>query len=73
MCVYAFDLLFLNGESLVDVPFRRRRELLRSSFSEVEGEFMFAKCMTSSNTEEIQEFLDESIKGKPIFIAMEEI
>lgn len=24
---------------------------------------MFAKCMTSSNTEEIQEFLDESIKG----------
>ncbi|KAK3795197.1 hypothetical protein RRG08_056260 [Elysia crispata] len=63
VCVYAFDLLFLNGESLVDVPFRRRRELLRSSFSEVEGEFMFAKCMTSSNTEEIQEFLDESIKG----------
>ncbi|KAL8591363.1 tRNA ligase [Nucella lapillus] len=63
VCVYAFDLLYLNGESLVQKPFRLRRQLLRDHFAEVEGEFIFAKSMISSNTEEIEEFLEESIKG----------
>ncbi|KAK0045395.1 DNA ligase 1 [Biomphalaria pfeifferi] len=63
VCVFAFDLLYLNGEALVDQPFRRRRELLHSSFCEIEGEFVFVKSMILSNTEEIEGFLEESIKG----------
>lgn len=39
VCVFAFDLLFLNGESLVRLPFKRRRQLLRDSFTEIEGQF----------------------------------
>ncbi|XP_032823289.2 DNA ligase 1 isoform X2 [Petromyzon marinus] len=62
VCVYAFDLLYLNGESLVKEPFRRRRELLRAAFEEVEGEFMFATAMVGSNTEEIAEFLEQSVR-----------
>uniref|UniRef100_A0A6I8SX70 DNA ligase n=1 Tax=Xenopus tropicalis TaxID=8364 RepID=A0A6I8SX70_XENTR len=62
VCVYAFDMLYLNGESLVKEPFAKRRQLLRDSFLETEGEFMFATYMDTSNTDEISEFLDQSIK-----------
>uniref|UniRef100_A0A6A7FQV1 DNA ligase n=2 Tax=Hirondellea gigas TaxID=1518452 RepID=A0A6A7FQV1_9CRUS len=63
VCVFPFDLLYLNGESLIRETFEHRRSLLRQHFTEVEGEFTFAKSMDSTNTEDIQEFLDESIKG----------
>ncbi|XP_065065737.1 LOW QUALITY PROTEIN: DNA ligase 1-like [Rhopilema esculentum] len=63
VCVYAFDLLYLNGEPLVRQSFRKRRELLQESFNEIEGEFMFAKSMVSSDADDITEFLDESIKS----------
>ncbi|XP_069598086.1 DNA ligase 1 isoform X1 [Ranitomeya imitator] len=62
VCVYAFDMLYLNGESLVREPFSKRRKLLRESFTELEGQFMFATYMDTSNTDEISEFLDQSIK-----------
>lgn len=64
VCVYAFDLLYLNGESLVKQTFRKRRELLHSTFREVPGEFMFATSSDSTDTDKISEFLDESVKGK---------
>nr|XP_053651259.1 DNA ligase 1-like isoform X1 [Cherax quadricarinatus] len=63
VCLFPFDLLYLNGEALVREPFERRRALLRENFKEVEGEFVFAKSMDSTNTEDIEEFLEESIKG----------
>ncbi|KAL5473232.1 hypothetical protein EMCRGX_G027689 [Ephydatia muelleri] len=63
VCLYAFDLLFLNGKSLVCEPFRARRELLRSSFNEVEGEFVFARSIDTTDEEKIQQFLEDSIKG----------
>ncbi|KAG7319695.1 hypothetical protein KOW79_016838 [Hemibagrus wyckioides] len=62
VCVYAFDLLYLNGESLVREPFIKRRALLRQSFMEKEGEFVFACFLDSDNTETIAEFLEQSIR-----------
>lgn len=62
VCVYAFDLLYLNGESLVRQPLCRRRALLRESFTEVEGEFLFARSIDSNNTDAIAEFLEQSVR-----------
>lgn len=62
VCLFAFDLLYLNGESLVKKNFAERRQLLKDTFTNVEGEFHFAKGVDGTTTEEIQEALDESIK-----------
>ena len=70
VCVFPFDLLYFNGESLVKKTFEERRRLLRENFKEVEGEFVFAKSMDSTDIEDIQEFLDESIKGKLFIFVM---
>ncbi|KAI1104236.1 ATP-dependent DNA ligase [Jackrogersella minutella] len=63
VCVFAFDLLFLNGEPVVEKPLRERRELLYNAFQTVEGEFSFATHMNGRELEEIQIFLDESVKA----------
>ncbi|CAG9861867.1 unnamed protein product [Phyllotreta striolata] len=63
VCVFMFDLLYLNGEALVRQPFVKRRELLQKYFKEIEGEWIFAKRLDTSTMEEVQEFLDESVKG----------
>jgi DNA ligase-1 len=61
--VFAFDLLFLNGEAVVEKPLRERRELLHNAFIPVEGEFGFATSMDGQEIDEIQQFLDESVKA----------
>ena len=37
--------------------------MMKETFEEVEGEFAFAKYMNTSDLEEIQTFLDESVKA----------
>ncbi|KAI1090861.1 ATP-dependent DNA ligase [Rostrohypoxylon terebratum] len=63
VCVFAFDLLYLNGEPTVEKSLRERRELLYSAFQPVEGEFAFATHMNGQELEEIQTFLEESVKA----------
>ncbi|MCJ1358860.1 MAG: hypothetical protein MMC33_008860 [Icmadophila ericetorum] len=63
VCVFAFDMLFYNGEAIVQKSLRERRELMRQAFSEVEGEFAFAQYGNTSDLEEIQTLLEESVKA----------
>jgi DNA ligase-1 len=63
VCVFAFDLLYLNGEAVVEKPLRERRELLHTAFAPVEGELAFATHMDGQELDEIQVFLDESVKA----------
>jgi len=54
VCVYAFDMLYLNGEPLLKKSFAERREKLRESFSPLPQQFQFAIASDANNVEEIQ-------------------
>ena len=58
VCLFSFDLMYLNGEELLDRPFRERRELLRSLFVEIPHRFTWVKNLdaTSANSEAVLEF-----------------
>lgn len=62
ICLFVFDILYLNGESLLQKPLSERREHVKESFQLVEGEFAHAKSMNTNNIDEIQTFLDQSLK-----------
>lgn len=63
VCVFMFDLLYLNGTSLVEKPFAERRDLLYNNFTTVEGQWMFAIKMDTHDMEEVQVFLENAVKG----------
>ncbi|KXH39982.1 DNA ligase I [Colletotrichum simmondsii] len=58
VCMFAFDLMFLNGQPLLNRPFRERRELLRSMFIEVPRQFTWVKSLdaTSQDSDAVLEF-----------------
>lgn len=58
VCLFAFDLMHLNGEELLDRPFRERRELLRSLFVEIPNHFTWVKNIDacSADSETVLEF-----------------
>ncbi|KAG8942456.1 hypothetical protein FRC04_003624 [Tulasnella sp. 424] len=62
VCLFGFDLLYLNGEPLLHKPLAERRELLREAFVPVLGEFAFANSSDSHSVEDIQTFLETSVK-----------
>ncbi|KAL2039509.1 hypothetical protein N7G274_007781 [Stereocaulon virgatum] len=58
VCLFSFDLMYLNGEELLDRPFRERRELLRSLFMEIPYRFTWVKNLdaSSADSEAVLEF-----------------
>jgi DNA ligase-1 len=65
--VQAFDLMYLNGKSLLDHTLAERRELLRNNFVPIDGKFQFATSLDhteNGDTEVIEQFLDEAVKGQ---------
>lgn len=66
VCLFAFDLMYINGESLLNRPFRERRELLRSLFVEVPNRFTWVKSLdaTSQDSETVLEFFKSALENK---------
>lgn len=58
-----FDLLYLNGQSLLRLSLRQRREIMYAAFNEVEGAFKFAAGLDhveDGDTAPIEQFLSEA-------------
>jgi DNA ligase-1 len=66
VCMFAFDLMYLNGEELLNRPFRERRSLLKSLFIEIPHTFTWVQCLdaTSADVEAVQDFFQSALDIK---------
>jgi DNA ligase-1 len=66
VCLFAFDLMYLNGEELLDRSFRERRSLLRSLFVEIPNHFTWVKSIdaTSDDVDAISAFFKNATEIK---------
>ncbi|KXJ90190.1 hypothetical protein Micbo1qcDRAFT_234813 [Microdochium bolleyi] len=66
VCLYAFDLMYLNGQPLLDRAFRERRELLKSLFTEIPHHFTWVKSLdaTSQDSETVLDFFKQATDQK---------
>ncbi|KTW28092.1 hypothetical protein T552_01953 [Pneumocystis carinii B80] len=62
ICIFAFDILYLNGEPLIFKPLNERRDILFQSFKPLEGIFSFVQFNDTKSLEDIQMFLEKSIQ-----------
>ncbi|KAM7198749.1 hypothetical protein V8F20_006064 [Naviculisporaceae sp. PSN 640] len=66
VCLFAFDLMYLNGQPLLDRSFRERRDMLRSMFVEIPHHFTWVKSIdaTSQDEEKVLEFFKSAVDKK---------
>ncbi|CAL5870394.1 uncharacterized protein PFLUO_LOCUS4630 [Penicillium psychrofluorescens] len=66
VCLFSFDLMYLNGEPLLDRSLRERRELLRSLFVEIPNRFTWVKSLdaTSADSEAVLDFFKSATDVK---------
>ncbi|KAI5953272.1 cdc17 [Candida jiufengensis] len=62
ICIFAFDLLYYNDQSLLTKPLSERREIMFHHLKPLEGKFQFAESKDSTSLEVLQQFLDQSIR-----------
>ncbi|KAJ3340138.1 hypothetical protein HDU93_007363 [Gonapodya sp. JEL0774] len=63
VCVYPFDLLYLNGESLLKTPLRERIHLLQRSFTTVPHRFELVKKLIDPGPDEVADFLTDALSA----------
>ena len=63
--VNVFDILFCEGESLLETPFKERRSLLEKIIVARDKKIVLSKQLVTDDTEEAQEFFQKSLsKGE---------
>lgn len=64
VCLFAFDILCLNDKPLINESLKTRKDILFDTLLPIPGKFQFATSKTTSDTDELQKFLDESINSQ---------
>ncbi|KAK4466057.1 ATP-dependent DNA ligase [Cladorrhinum samala] len=66
VCLFAFDLMYLNEQPLLDRSFRERRDMLRSLFTEIPHHFTWVKSLdaTSQDSELVLQFFKSALDAK---------
>lgn len=66
VCLFAFDLMYLNGHELLSRPFRERRELMHNMFVEIPTKFIWVKNLdaTSADVDIVREFFRSSLEAR---------
>lgn len=66
VCMFLFDVIYLNGETVIDKTLDERRKILKDNFKESDH-IKFAKYINSDKFEEIEVLMNESIQAGIFF------
>jgi len=61
--VNIFDILYYNGKDQLDVPFKKRTELLRKIIKDHPYKLIVSKKIITANQKEIEEFYEKALKN----------
>ncbi|MGC9059000.1 MAG: ATP-dependent DNA ligase [Candidatus Aenigmatarchaeota archaeon] len=62
--IHLFDIVYLNGEMLINKPLLERRKILESIIEPIPGKFGLARQIISDNIKEIEDFYNEALNAK---------
>ena len=57
--IHLFDIIYLNGEMLINKPLIERRKILESVIETIPGKFELAKQLITKDVKKIEEFYNE--------------
>lgn len=72
-CLYAYDVLFLNGQVLTNKPLLERIEILKSVVQERKGRIHFAQRCEGSTKAEVIQALNEAIDRREEGIVLKDV
>jgi DNA ligase-1 len=62
--IHLFDIIYLNGEMLINKPLFERRKILESIIEVIPGKFELAKQLITKDVKKIEEFYNEALNAK---------
>ena len=62
--VNLFDVVFVDGKALFDVPLKERRKMLEKIVKPIPGKFQLTKCLITDDVKKLEKFYKEALDAK---------